>query len=346
LNDVIDSLDFVPPDRTGSLAGKRILFFAVRYFGYENQIIAELQRRGAEVDYLPDRPFNTPLMNAFSRYSRAAIMRFATSFYRRKLHEFGHKAYDLVFVINGQTLSQSLLRQLREEQVRAHFLFYIWDSMQNKPKAREILSFFDECITFDPEAATQYGMKLLPLFFAPGFDGGDENPEYDLSFVGTAHSDRIKIIRDLDKNLEPSTKRFWYPFLQAPWVFYIQKLINPAFKIAKPQDFHYEPLPFKQVQQIFRASRAIVDMEHPRQTGLTMRTFEALGAGKKLITTNQSIRNYDFFDPQNIHIIDRNDASVPTSFIKADFNPVDSRLRYKYSLSGWLDNILLNSVGY
>ena len=55
-----------------SLAGKRVLFFAVRYFGYEQRIMDELRRRGAEVDYLPDRPFNTPLMTAVTRYSRPA----------------------------------------------------------------------------------------------------------------------------------------------------------------------------------------------------------------------------------------------------------------------------------
>ncbi len=340
---MVDNADFVPPDRAGSLAGKRVLLFAVRYFDYEKQIIAELQRRGAEVDYLPDRPFNTPFMNAVSRHSRAAILHLATRFYRRQLNAFGNKAYDLVFVINGQTLSKGLIGQLRAQMPTARFLFYIWDSMRNKPKAREILPFFDECITFDPDAANQYGMRLLPLFFAPGFEDAGDAIEYDLSFVGTAHSDRFRIISTIDQNLPPEIRRFWYPFLQAPWVFYIQKVINPAFRRAKFKDFKYDALPFRKVQDIFSKSRVIVDMEHPHQTGLTMRTFEALGARKKLVTTNSSIRDYDFYSPDNIHIIDRGRPSVPISFLTSKFKDLNPEIYYKYSLAGWMDRILINT---
>lgn len=340
---MVDNANFIPPDRAGSLAGKRVLLFAVRYFDYEKQIIAELQRRGAEVDYLPDRPFNTPFMNAVSRYSRAAILHLATRFYRRQLNAFGNKTYDLVFVINGQTLSKGLIKQLRAQMPTARFLFYIWDSMRNKPKAREILPFFDECITFDPGAAKQYGMRLLPLFFAPGFEDTDVAIEYDLSFVGTAHSDRFRIISAIDRQLPPDVERFWYPFLQAPWVFYAQKMINPAFSGAKFEDFQYSPLPFKKVQDVFLRSRVIVDMEHPHQTGLTMRTFEALGARKKLVTTNASIKNYDFYDPDNIHVIDRENPNIPMSFLKSEFKSLGVGIYYKYSLSGWMDKILVNT---
>ncbi|MFW2851036.1 hypothetical protein ACM61V_03790 [Sphingomonas sp. TX0543] len=336
--------NFLARERAGSLAGKRILFFSVRYFGYEQQIMAELRARGAEVDYLPDRPFNTPLMTAITRYSRAAVMRFADRFYRRKLAEFGNRQYDLVFVVNGQTLSNGLLKEMRARMPSARFLFYIWDSMRNKPKAQEILPFFDECVTFDPDAAQRYGMRLLPLFFAPGFEPSDGAPKYDLSFIGTAHSDRFHIISTINKGLAPDVPRFWYLFLQAPWVFYAQKAINPAFRNAKYDDFRYEPLPFPTVQQTFARSRAIVDMEHPHQTGLTMRTFEAIGASKKLITTNSHIRDYDFYDPQNIHIIDRADPAIPEDFLKTPYRALPGVIQYKYSLPGWIDNVLENSL--
>ncbi|MEH3124157.1 MAG: hypothetical protein PGN16_19685 [Sphingomonas phyllosphaerae] len=305
---------FTPPDRTGSLAGKRILFFSVRYFGYEQQIISELLRRGAEVDFLPDRPFNTPLMNALSRYARGIVLIFATRFYRNRLKNLENKAYDLVFVINGQTLSKELLSEWRLKMPKARFLFYIWDSMRNKPKAHEILRYFDECITFDPEASKRFGMRLLPLFFARGFENTDQEATYDISFVGTAHSDRHRVISRIDQSLPADIRRFWYPFLQARWVFYIQKIINPAFRAAKFEDFRYDPLPFKRVQEIFVKSRTIVDIEHPHQTGLTMRTFEALGARKKLITTNASVKDYDFYHPDNFYILDRK-KSIRAAFI-------------------------------
>lgn len=325
----------------GSFAGRRILFFAVRFFGYEQAIIAELRRRGATVDYLPDRPFNSPFMTAVTRYSRAVVMPAAHRFYRQKLREFGDQEYDDVFVVNGQTMPKALLAELRSQMPRARFLFYIWDSMHNKPKAPEILPYFDECVTFDPEASRQYGMRLRPLFFSPGFElSAPSDYEYDLSFIGTAHSDRRNIVSGLDSQLGTDVSRFWYLYLQAPWVFRAHKLINPAFKHARSSDFRYVPMPRDEVQHVFRHSRGIVDIEHPRQTGLTMRTFEALGARKKLVTTNAGVRDYPFYDPQNIHVIDRSNPTLPKDFLQTPYTPVAEELYRQYSLSGWVDDLL------
>lgn len=331
------------PQVEQSLAGRRILLIAVRFFGYEREIIAELERRGAEVDYLPDRPFNTPLQTAISRYARPVVLPAAYRFYRRGLRALGNKDYTDVFVINGQTVPKRLMRELRAELPRARFIFYIWDSMHNKPKAQEILPFFDDCISFDPQGARDYGMRLRPLFFAPGFDRpltGEGNLRWDLSFIGTAHSDRYRIVAALDRTLALDVRRYWYLYLQAPWVFALQRSLNPNFRGARRSDFRFAPLAGVEVQDVFRGSRAILDVEHPRQAGLTMRTFEALGAGKKLVTTNAGVRDAEFYDPANIHVIDRNNPRVPDDFLRSPYRPVAEDLRRRFSLAGWADEVI------
>lgn len=335
------SEDAPPVNGDRSLAGQRILFFAVRDFGYAQEIMSELRRRGAEVDYLPDRPFDSPVMSAVTRYWRAVVMPFADAYYFRKLRQFGDKEYDQVFVTNGVTISERLLAALRARMPRARFLFYIWDSMRNRPSAPAILPYFDERVTFDPEAAQQYDMRLLPLFFAPGFEARTEaEPKYDLSFIGTAHADRYHIISALDAGLAPDVSRFWYLFLKARWVFHAEKRMNPAFRHARLEDFKYETLGFAKVQQVFQQSRAIVDIEHPHQMGLTMRTFEALGSRKKLVTTNAHVKDYPFYDPQNIHVIDRANPHLPEAFLKTPYRPLSPELYYRYSLAGWVDALM------
>ena len=54
----------------------------------------------------------------------------------------------------------------------------------------------------------------------------------------------------------------------------------------------YETLTFN-----MKDCHAVLDIEHPKQVGLTMRTFEVLASGRKLITTNRSIINHEFYDP-------------------------------------------------
>ena len=68
-----------------------------------------------------------------------------------------------------------------------------------------------------------------------------------------------------------------------------------------------------------------------------MRTFEALGAGRKLITTNPYVKECPFYNPQNILIIDRENVVMNKDFLETDFVKMDTESLYKMSLDGWID---------
>jgi len=72
-----------------------------------------------------------------------------------------------------------------------------------------------------------------------------------------------------------------------------------------------------------------------------MRTIEALGAGKKLITTNPAVAVHDFYDPQNIVVIERGrPLSVPDGFFTAPYAEVTEQVYKRYSLGGWINDVL------
>jgi hypothetical protein len=323
-----------------SLANKRALLIAPRFFGYENDIAEELRRRGAHVDFIRDRPFETPVMKAVTRFRRNWVMPAANRFYRKELAALGASGYDLVLVVNGQTLSTEILKEMRAAFPRAAFVLYMWDSARVRSHAIDNLPMFDRALSFDPESARKFGMTLRPLFFVPGFNQPEEPLDLDVSFVGTVHTDRYPIISSIARQLPADRSAFWYLYLQSPWVYRLQKTFNPAFKASSINEFAFAALPRDQVQIIFRRSRAIIDIEHPLQTGLTMRTLETFGAGKKLLTTNHRIVDYDLFNPANIHVLDRHAPTLPLAFLEAPYQPPPTNLLYKYSLAGWADDVL------
>ena len=71
-----------------------------------------------------------------------------------------------------------------------------------------------------------------------------------------------------------------------------------------------------------------------------MRTFESLGAGRKLITTNPEIRKYPFYNQDNICVIDRKNIVLNTNFFKTEFIPLEKSLLESMSLKGMLEEIL------
>jgi hypothetical protein len=324
-----------------SLSGRQVLYIAPRFFDYDKDIAAELERRGARVDRLMDRPFDTPFMTAVTRFRREWMIHAADRLYRREIERYGRSSYDLVLVINGQTLSREILSELKAEFPSARFVLYMWDSIANRRSILESLDLFDSCFSFDPSAVQTHGFRLRPLFFSKGFESPpSEDFDYHISFIGTAHTDRRAILSGVDAALGPEIRRFWYLYLQARWVLAAYRLTNPAFRSARAREFKYVPLSRNEVQDVFRRSKAILDIEHPRQSGLTIRTFEALGASKKLVTTNSGITEYDFYDPTNICVLPRTGRGIPSHFLHEPYKPMSAALYFKYSLSGWLDEIL------
>lgn len=54
--------------------------------------------------------------------------------------------------------------------------------------------------------------------------------------------------------------------------------------------------------QNYIKSKAIIDISSPNQTGLPFRIIEAIGANKKIVTTNKNVMQESFYDPKRIFI--------------------------------------------
>jgi len=323
------------------LDGKKVLVIAPQFFGYETEICDELKRRGAKVDFLLDRPFASPFMKAVTRLRRQWVIKAADRYYTEQVEQAETTEYDYVFVVNGQTLSTTILERWHKLFQGAVFVLYMWDSFGNRRWVLDNLKYFHHVFTFDRNDAAKYGLNFRPLFFSRGFEVvAPEQAEFDISFIGTAHTDRYQVLTKVDRALGPSIKKHWYLFLQAKWVYLTYKLTNKGFRGASASDFKFDPLDKSTVQRIFFSSKTILDIEHPQQTGLTMRSLETLGARKKLITTNAAVREYEFFSENNICVIDRRAPVIPHGFLESEYIDIPAEVYQRYRLEGWLDEIL------
>jgi hypothetical protein len=323
------------------LHGKRALVIAPEFFGYNVEIVNEVKRRGAEVYFVPDRPFRSAVMIAAAKVLPAPILVLADRYYEAQIAALRDLVFDLVLVVNGQTLSTETLARLRRTFPRALFVLWAWDSVRNRPSILRNKPFFDVAASFDPQDAASYGFRFRPSFYAPGFERrSDATPRYDLSFIGTAHTDRYAVVQRVRARLPEDAVAFWHLYLQAPWVYWYYRATNPAFRPAPMSEFRFRPLPRPSVESVFFDSKTILEIEHPEQRGLTMRTFEAIAAGKKLVTTNPRIQEYSFYHRSNIHVIDRGDPEIPAEFLAADFVPTNDGFRRRYCLGAWLDDLL------
>ena len=206
----------------------------------------------------------------------------------------------------------------------------------------EIIDCFDSAASFDPVDAAQFGWKHRPLFSSVGAPSQPPSAgnEFDWCFIGTLHSDRHRVIHRLRQRGGPGAKPFVFGYCPSQAMLWARHLADWTLWRAPPGTLSTVAISSAAVQGIVARSRVVLDIEHPHQRGLTMRTIETLLAGHKLVTTNQHIADCDLYHASRVHIISRQTPRIPVSFLHQTFEPLPARLRVRYSCTGWAQELL------
>lgn len=327
--------------------GKRILFISAKFFNYEKEIQTKLEQNGAIVDYFDERPGNDFITKSFIRVNRRLLFKKNNDYYNQIIEQTKNYQYDFVFIIKGEVISIKHLEKLRELHPQATFILYMWDAISYTPNSKNIKHLFDYIYTFDKNDSLEYSdMQFRPLFYIDGYKSlPTRGKDIDALFIGTVHTDRYHILKKVEKQLtEAGLTCFFYYYYPSKFLFSLKKIFNPKFKDIQKSDFRFKGIPKNKVLEYYARSRVIVDIERPKQNGLTMRTIEVFGAKKKLLTTNQSIYEYDLYHPSNIQIIHRENPMVDISFFYQNSKEPSQEVYQKYSIEYWLYEIICNGT--
>ncbi len=330
------------------LKDKNVLFFSVQTFNLEKEIENKLQQLGVNVDYYDERPSNNNFTKGIIRLKRNLLQIKINKYYNKILLDISNKKYDYLFVNKGEVVPEFFLIEFQKKQPQCQCIFYTWDSFSNNKNAVAILKYFHKKFSFDSNDAVKFGLEFRPLFYLDFYRNVDSiskaEIKNDLLFLGTAHSDRYRISSSIadwcDKN---AIRSYCYYYMQGKLVYFYKKLFDKTFKEFDYKKLSFESLKAKDLSQLYQNSKVILDINHPGQKGLTMRTFETIGARRKMITTNSEVRKYKFYDPNNILIIDRENLILNKDFFELEYKDIDADLYERMSLKGWLTCLFVKS---
>ena len=319
---------------------KNILIISPFFFDYHNRIKRALEDRGACVDVVDEQPSH----NAFARI----MMRMDIPLYHHTIRRyFRHifsslkKDYDYILFIKCEAPTIEVLQEFRKKFPFAKKILYLWDSVAHIKIIHKKFAYFDKIFSFDKDDVKKYKFLEYAYWgYTKEFEiSGNSAPEYDLSFIGTLHSVRPAVLSKIEKQCHALGLSFYqFLYLPHPVVFLYNKLTNKNFKGVKYTRLHRKPLSTEETIQIYKNSRAILEIENSRQSGATTRLGETLGMQKKLVTTF-NCKSADYYRPQNQLIINCDAPILKKEFFECPYIPLPEDIRKKYSFDRFIDTL-------
>lgn len=321
---------------------KTILYLNHDFFIYDRAIAEELRKRGYEVlfrKFVRQAGFlDRRLCKKYGITSRQyAANRCQASILSELTKKRQH--VDVVLVTSGQAMTEDTLKQLHQMFPQAKFIWNLWDSIRQNDQFEFLQKYFDILISFDKIEARQYGFLYSPDFYIK--EMAAQQKKYDYCFVATYTEYRNSVLQDMLSRV--GAKHNFIYLKETPnnrVIPTLRRICSKEVKWLAEKNIYYKALEYDTMLEIFAQSRCIIDIAHPGQTGLSMRPFEAMAVKSKLLTTNETIRIYDFYDEANIYIADPENIQMPPEdFLESPYKDIPEEIYRRYSVGSWCDNI-------
>jgi len=229
---------------------------------------------------------------------------------------------DTILVVRPDKFSRKHLIFLKANTDK--LIAYLFDSVTSIPNQKENIDLFDEVYSYELEDVNKYNFNFITNFIPIDYE---ETRTGRGLFNISSYDERFPVFLRVAKQI----KDYNYPY---KIVIRKEKPIPSEFvEIVK------EYWDLEKVSKYILESEILLDIQKKNQHGLSFRVFEALGCGKKLITTNKSVMQYDFYKPENILVIDMLNPIIPIEFLEKRAVEVPELIKSKYRREAWLNKV-------
>ncbi|CAD0009427.1 CgeB family protein [Flavobacterium salmonis] len=308
-----------------------LISFDSTYF--DHNIVIELKKRNIETNHIDVSKFKYKYKSVFDRVGNTLTKLF---FKRNKKHEaqedyilkqikkLGYQ--DAILFIRPDKISRKTHLEIKKQTDK--YLTYIYDSCRRFPIGHLLDGLFDEIFSFDLVDVQKYNFTFISNYI------------YMKKKDIIRTNDNIFIVISIDERFEFLNKLADYlsnhgiPF----------KFIAVGKKLPKNSNtdiiYSRRTLLPEDLLEDFENSKIFLDLIRKDHNGLSFRIFEALAMQRKIITTNTSIKEYDFYNPNNILVLDENaEINVNPDFLTSLYEPLSDTIYYKYTIENWVDTV-------
>lgn len=316
------------------------------FFGYLRRLADMMTSRGIPARFYDEFPSNQILTKITLRYSSLAIRQRATRAYHEQItHDIIRSGATHVLFGTIEMFPHHCIRRLRDRGIV--MARYAWDSCANKPYAKTLDPFMRGVASFDPDDCRREGYRYVPLFSSLPTDVATTTPDIDFFYCATFHSNRPMVIAKVIDACERENWRLKLMlFFHSRKLWYTRFALHPGvWRLGKL--FSSKPFTLEEIAAATARARIVVDIHHNGQSGLTMRTFEALSLGAVILTTNP-MALVGLPEPLHERVVLLDPANTSSSMAQALVRPrgaLAPEWQYYLSADRFLDQIIALLLG-
>jgi len=330
------------------MSKKRVFLAAPDNFGLYKLIVTNLEYLGYEVTHIEDKMDGFRYKSITERlYNTCRKILFKDKAYKEKLkkaynlrsqieHVNKHDYYDFVLVIRADFFEPKVLELLRSKTSK--MISFHFDGVAKDSKVLDSVKFFDKFYVFDKNDVSTFSTYNFLYSTNFYFDFPESDPALDMAFsdvfyVSSFEQSRVQSLVDLHQELTKIYDKVRFLLMyKKDRVHLLPQYIRDNMEIT----FRYVSFA-EQLQQV-KNSKVIVDLVIDSHHGLSFRVFEGLKYGIKVITTNKTIVEADFYHPNNFFILNEDNYNQIKGFLQLPYMPYDNDVIVKYSFTNWLNS--------
>ena len=204
---------------------------------------------------------------------------------------------------------------------------YQWDGLSVFPEIYKYIPLFDRFFVFDKVDVKNGLLPLTNFYFDYQLDKNEnKSKNKSVYFVGNYFKNRINLMKLMAIAINKAGFRSEI------------NVFTHKDKVKKKHThlgihFMESFIGFEENLKNVKNAAVLLDFLNDVHNGLSLRAFEAIGYEKKLITNNVNIKEYDFYNENNIFIFNENNISEIEDFLKKPYIKIEDSIRKKYSFS-------------
>lgn len=339
----------------------RVLLISPTWVNIHSDIHRQLEEMGYEVCFIPENSFPEDSYRVKGRkkeVSSSAEESMKSEYWRQHI-DYENKYFDYLIVVDGQGINDVLFKTLKSVNPDIYCVNYLYDTTHSVYHFDKNFGYFDRVFTFDRQESEKYGIELLPIYWTPTNSNKLEQ-KYDVFGFGSYSKSRYRLYRFIDEIANQLGKRayikVYHNQIKRKWLHLANNLVRKILRRPalislseyKSDLISNQLLSTNDFRNFIESSDVIIDSKVLDQDGLTARFMWALGAEKKIITTNSVARYYPFFTENQILVLDENKSlhrqeKLVRDFLSSDFE-MDDKCREtikRFRIDNWI-NVLLS----